>query len=163
MHKDEEYINLFAVTETARVGKKLPKEEVLRIFSLVYEWIDRDQLASIFSVAEKIVEANLKGYSKDQKLIRDFNPDGTRKMDIKDELSVIDEDILLADGLDEACVGYVERCGEPPIACYDKEKCLDILARDMTDEEALDYFYHNVLGSHVGDHTPCFINLKKSP
>ena len=71
--------------------------------------------------------------------------------------SEINEEMLFADGFDEAIIGYIERAGIPSIACYDKYKCIDILARDMTYEEALDYFYYNVVGSYVGENTPCFL------
>ena len=76
-------------------------------------------------------------------------------------LAEIDEDILTLDGFDEAIVGYVERAGSSTIACYDKNKCIEILARDMTYEDAVDYFYFNTAGAYVGEYTPCFItNIK---
>ena len=74
-----------------------------------------------------------------------------------DLLKDIDEDILLADGFEEALIGYVERAGIPIIACYDKSKCIDILMKDMNGDDAVEHFYFNVLGSYVGDYTPCFI------
>ena len=46
---------------------------------------------------------------------------------------------------------------------YDTDKCLAILReRDgMTEEEAEEYFYFNVVGAWVGDYTPCFVTLYK--
>ena len=77
---------------------------------------------------------------------------------IKRELAAeVNEDMLFADGFDGALVGYIERTGMPSIACYDKYKCIDILADDMSYEEASEYFYFNVLGSYVGENTPCFL------
>jgi len=75
----------------------------------------------------------------------------------KELIAEINEDMLFADGFDDALVGYIERAGMPSIACYDKYKCVDILAEDMNFEEALEYFYFNVLGSYVGENTPCFL------
>ena len=72
-------------------------------------------------------------------------------------IAEINEEMLFADGFDDALVGYIERAGMPSIACYDKYKCVDILAEDMTYEEALEYFYFNVLGAYVGGNTPCFL------
>ena len=72
-------------------------------------------------------------------------------------IAEINEEMLFADGFDDALVGYIERAGMPSIACYDKYKCVDILAEDMDFEEALEYFYFNVLGSYVGENTPCFL------
>ena len=73
-------------------------------------------------------------------------------------IAEINEDMLFADGFDDALVGYIERAGSPSIACYDKDKCIDILSNDMSYEEALEYFYFNVVGAYVGDNTPCFFN-----
>ena len=75
----------------------------------------------------------------------------------KDTLSEIDENILLADGFNDAFVGIVERCGQPAIACYDRGRCIEILMKDMSYEDAVEYFDFNVSGSYVGEYTPCFI------
>ena len=69
--------------------------------------------------------------------------------------------MLFADGFDDALIGIVERTGLPPIACYNKEKCIEILMKDMSLEEADDYFYYNVVGSYVGENTPCFLTIIK--
>ena len=69
----------------------------------------------------------------------------------------INEEMLFADGFDDALIGYIERAGMPSIACYDKHKCIDILAEDMSYEDAFDYFYFNVVGAYVGENTPCFL------
>lgn len=75
----------------------------------------------------------------------------------REELAIIDENILLLDGFDEALIGYIERAGSNTIACYDKNKCIEILAKDMTYEEAIEYFYFNTIGAYMGEYTPCFI------
>ena len=69
--------------------------------------------------------------------------------------------MLFADGFDDALIGIVERAGLPPIACYNKEKCIEILMKDMSLEDADDYFYYNVVGSYVGENTPCFLTIIK--
>ena len=28
---------------------------------------------------------------------------------------------------------------------------------EMTEEDALEHFYYNMMGSYMGDHTPCFL------
>ena len=77
------------------------------------------------------------------------------------ELTVITnvDEILLADGFEEAFAGVVESFGTEPKACYDKWKCYDILMdRDgMSFEEADEYFQINVAGAYVGKRTPVFI------
>ena len=80
---------------------------------------------------------------------------GTNYMD-REAVAEVNEDMLFADGFDDALVGYIERAGMPSIACYDKDKCIEILANDMTYEEAVEYFYFNTAGAYVGENTPCF-------
>ena len=74
----------------------------------------------------------------------------------REAVAEANEDMLFADGFDDALVGYIERAGMPSIACYDKDKCIEILAKDMTHEEAVEYFYFNTAGAYVGENTPCF-------
>ena len=68
-------------------------------------------------------------------------------------------DILLADGFEEAFMGVTETFGEEPRACFDSAKCIDILMkRDGMDcGEAIEYFNFNVTGAYVGKFTPAFI------
>ena len=75
----------------------------------------------------------------------------------REAVAEVNEDMLFADGFDDALVGYIERAGMPSIACYDKYKCIEILAEDMPYEDAFEYFYFNVIGAYVGENTPCFI------
>jgi hypothetical protein len=75
---------------------------------------------------------------------------------MRDLLAEYDEDILCADGFDEAIIGVVH-VGSNTIALYDMEKCIEILMRDdMNYEEAYEFFIYNVLGSYVGEKTPAF-------
>ena len=41
---------------------------------------------------------------------------------IREAVAEANEDMLFADGFDDALVGYIERAGMPSIACYDKYK-----------------------------------------
>ena len=68
-----------------------------------------------------------------------------------------DEEFLLADGFDEAIIGV----DKDLIICYDQEKCIEILSKDMSYEEASEYFWFNTVGAYVGDKTPKFIQLFK--
>jgi hypothetical protein len=63
-----------------------------------------------------------------------------------------DEEILKADGFDEAVIGIEESSMR---LIYSVEKCIEILMKqgmDMT--EAVEYFDFNVSGSYVGEKTP---------
>lgn len=75
---------------------------------------------------------------------------------IEEELSFINEQALLADGLDDALIGIDMR---DYVAVYDVDKCVDILIETsgMTREEAEEYFEYNTLGAYVGEYTPRFI------
>lgn len=62
-----------------------------------------------------------------------------------------EDEFLKADGFDEAIIGV-----EPDEMrlIYSVSRCLNILRRTMSVEEAYNHFYTNVMGSHVGDKTP---------
>jgi hypothetical protein len=44
-----------------------------------------------------------------------------------------------------------------PVALYSGSKVVKSLAKQMTVEEAYEYFDFNILGAHVGDRTPVFL------
>ena len=66
--------------------------------------------------------------------------------------------ILLADGYDEAFLGIGCSCGGKNVAVYDRAKCIKILERDMTCDEAEEFFSYNTEGAYVGDYTPIFMH-----
>lgn len=67
-------------------------------------------------------------------------------------------EILLADGLDEAFIGIGQQFNKF-FAIYDRFKCVEILAKDMTLEDAEEYFDYNVVGAYVGENTPVFVDI----
>jgi hypothetical protein len=62
-----------------------------------------------------------------------------------------DEKLLIAEGFDEAIIGIDESSMR---LIYSVDKCIDILTRDMSISDAIDYFDFNVRGSYVGEKTP---------
>lgn len=66
-----------------------------------------------------------------------------------------DEEILIADGFDQAIIGIEESSMR---LIYSVNKCIEILTEDMSEEDALEYFSYNVLGSYVGEKTPIWCN-----
>lgn len=66
-----------------------------------------------------------------------------------------DETFLIADGFDDAIIGFDENSFR---LIYSMSKCLDILMEDMSDEDALEHFYYNVSGAYVGEQTPIWCN-----
>lgn len=69
-----------------------------------------------------------------------------------------DEDILIPDGFEQAFVGIATQFNKP-IAIFDRQKCLEILCRDMSYEDAVEYFSYNVEGAFVGENTPAFLDV----
>ena len=85
-------------------------------------------------------------------------------MKTKNKIELLKEenpDYLMADGFDDAIVGTAERFGMHRVVLYDTTKCIDILMKrdKMTEEEAIEFFYYNVLGSWMGEYTPCFAEI----
>lgn len=84
---------------------------------------------------------------------------------VKAMIADANEDALLADGFEEALIGYVEIFNKL-IALYDKEKCIEILMlRDgLSYEDAHEYFEFNVQDAFMGEGTPAFTTIlrKKS-
>ena len=74
-----------------------------------------------------------------------------------------DNEILLADGFEDAYMGLATQFTKTPLAIYDRNKCIDILVnRDgMSEEEAEEYFQYNVEGAWVGENTPMFLQPLK--
>ena len=67
--------------------------------------------------------------------------------------------MLLADGFDKAFIGIANRAGQPTLAIYNKNMCLQILIDDGMDmDEAIDYFEYNTEGAWAGEETPLFLN-----
>jgi hypothetical protein len=80
-----------------------------------------------------------------------------------ENLSEINPDALLADGFEDALIGYVERFGQPTVALYDREKCIGVLMKrdGMSREDAEEFFGFNVIGAWVGENTPAFATLEE--
>jgi len=64
---------------------------------------------------------------------------------------------LLADGFEGAYLGFGYRFSYV-VAIYNRPKCIEILTKEMSEEEANEHFDFNVVGSYVGEHTPIFLD-----
>jgi hypothetical protein len=71
-----------------------------------------------------------------------------------------DIEILLPVGFAEAFIGVATQF-DRVMAVYDRQKCIEILMRDMSEEDAYEYFEFNVTGAYVGENTPAFIEIIK--
>jgi len=67
---------------------------------------------------------------------------------------------LEPDTFDETIIGVAHRFGMDPVVAYDRTIVIDILAREMTREEAEEFFEFNTIGSWMGDLTPIFVDTR---
>lgn len=77
------------------------------------------------------------------------------KKDLIIELYSYTEDVVFADGLDDAIIGF-----EPNLwkVVYSRSMVIEILTRDgMTEEEAVEYAEYNTFGAYIGDNTPIWV------
>ena len=91
------------------------------------------------------------GQGKEMTIITAYNTQAAR--------SEVAEGALLADGFEDALVGYGYQFNYP-IAVYSRKGCINILMNDgiMDYEEATEYFDFNVAGAYVGESTPVFLD-----
>ena len=77
-----------------------------------------------------------------------------------DELDL--EDVLKADGYDDAVIGIVIGCAQPTRLVYDTNRIIEILmGRDrMNREEAEEFFDFNIAGAYHGAGTPLFLTSR---
>jgi len=61
---------------------------------------------------------------------------------------------------DEAIIGLAYRFGMMPVVAYDRTRVVDILARDMSREDAEEFFEFNTIGAWMGKNTPVFIDTR---
>ena len=70
----------------------------------------------------------------------------------------------LADGYEKAFIGTtISAFGRKQVALYDYDKCIMVLMNDndWNEEEAIEWFNFNTIGSWVGEDTPIFVNVHK--
>ena len=100
-----------------------------------------------------------------------------------------DDEVIYYDGLKEAFIGLGHQQFKGPYAVYDREKAIEIIARDfykekkkeydlekMTNEEklemvkvvgdeaymeAVEYFEYNTEGAWMGERTPIFVMMRE--
>lgn len=66
------------------------------------------------------------------------------------------EDVLFADGFDEAIIGFDPNAWK---VVYSRNECIRILMKqdDIPEEEAVDYLEYNTFNAYVGDKTPVWV------
>lgn len=77
---------------------------------------------------------------------------------IREQLAEIEPDALIADGLEEALIGFVAQAHRY-LACYSMAKIIEILMKrdGMSEIEALEFYEFNIVGAFMGEYTPVFL------
>ena len=81
-------------------------------------------------------------------------------MDALNEQADAGDELLLADGFEDAILGTLVGACREPVVCYDYQKCVEILmTRDgMDEDEASEYLDFNAVGAYCGKGTPLFLH-----
>jgi hypothetical protein len=76
-----------------------------------------------------------------------------------------EDELLFANGFEDALLGTVVGACRQPVLCYDYDKCIEILMRDGMDEEtAIECFEFNTIDANVGPRTPLYLhNMRTQP
>lgn len=71
-----------------------------------------------------------------------------------------DDELLFADGFDDAILGVAHRACQPLAVLYSYKKCVEILTSGedpMDYDSAVEYLDFNTMGAYVGERTPVFL------
>lgn len=76
-------------------------------------------------------------------------------------MAEVNPEALLADGLEDAAIGYTVGHHSEHLVVYDYDKCVEALVtRDgMTHEEADEFLQFNTLGAYVGPQGPVYVKV----
>lgn len=86
------------------------------------------------------------------------------KEQLEELISILDEEVMVMDGFEEAFIGFSKRCGQPTLATYSFNKMVQVLVDDdMDEEEAIEYIEYNCLGAWMGDLTPIILFEQEDP
>ena len=77
-YKDREAMDLNTVSETPQAGQKISKKKLVTLLRLSYDLLDKNQVASIVALIEKMIVAKQNGENLTV-AFRDWNEDSTRR------------------------------------------------------------------------------------
>jgi len=71
----------------------------------------------------------------------------------------IAEGAIVMDGYDDCIVGISEEFGRETRIVYSKQRIIQKMTKGglMDEEEAIEYFYYNMVGGYYGERGPIFI------
>ena len=68
--------------------------------------------------------------------------------------------MLKVDGFDECIIGITQIYGkDTPVVVYDAMEMIEVLIneRDMSRDEAVEYFEYNISSAYLGEYTPLYV------
>ena len=76
----------------------------------------------------------------------------------RDEVEANHKGVVVVDGFDDAII-----CVKDGSVHYDVEKCIQTLmdVEEMPREDAVDWFYYNVVGAYYGNDSPTWVEEDK--
>ena len=74
-----------------------------------------------------------------------------------DKFFKVADGAVMLDGFDDCVVGVSESFGEEPRLIYSKKQIVNKLMEDMDEDEAIEYYYYNIIGGYFGTQNPIFI------
>ena len=77
-YKDGEVMNLNHISEVVKIGEKISKKDFLSFLKKTYNFLDKDQVASIIELVQRMLKAKSSGENLTV-AFRDWNDDGTRR------------------------------------------------------------------------------------
>lgn len=77
----------------------------------------------------------------------------------RDYIDEIAEGAIVMDGYDDCIVGISEEFGRETRIVYSKQRIIQKMVKTdlMTEEEAIEYFYFNMVGGYYGERNPIFL------
>jgi|LakMenEpi03Aug12_release.lakeMendotaPanAssembly.Ray.scaffolds.fasta_scaffold393672_2 hypothetical protein len=75
-------------------------------------------------------------------------------MTTREKIALYNDKAIMWDNLDGAVIGITDEGS----VVYDIDEMIQILRKDMSEEDAIEWVDFNILGAHVGDYTPVHIH-----
>lgn len=78
-----------------------------------------------------------------------------------DQLREENPDAIILAGYDSAFMGIARRCGQPSVAAYSYWKIIDELRKEMSYDDAVEFFEFNIGGAWMGENSPVFVEIEE--
>ena len=75
----------------------------------------------------------------------------------REEIKELIENAIILDGYDDCIVGVTEEFGIGNRILYSRDKILEKLRLDMSEEDAIEFYYYNIVGGYFVENNPIFL------